>query len=231
MGIRNRLVVHYERLVSYLASRYATSSLASTEDLTQIGYIGLIAAIERYEPEKQVSFAAYATPTIIGNIKHYLRDHTWAVRVPRSLSELGLRVRRLRTELDHNLGRPCSDYELAEAAGVTEAEMREATGVMGAYHVLSLDGPSPVIAPADTERCVAELIGIMDPGIRAIEERDALRDAFSQLDMRAQRVMFLRFEEGLTQVEVAARLGVSQMHVSRIERRALQNLRERLSSR
>lgn len=225
--VRNRLVMHYERLVSYLASRYATSRLAASEDLMQIGYIGLIAAIERYEPEKQVSFAAYATPTIIGNIKHYLRDHTWAVRVPRGLSDLGLRVRGLRTELDYNLGRPCSDAELAEAAGITEAEVREASAVLGAYRVVPLDGLS---STTESEGSVAEMVGMLDPGIRAIEEKDALRDAFSRLDMRTRRILYLRFEEGLTQLEVAGRLGLSQMHVSRIERRALQDIRERLKT-
>jgi RNA polymerase sigma-B factor len=225
--LRDRLVLMHDRMVRYLASRF-DSRLSPQEDVVQVAYIGLISAIDRFDPKKGVSFITYAIPTIIGEIKRYFRDQTWALKAPRKLRDLGLNLKKLRTDLEQKLGRSPSVQEMAEAAQVTEERLLQAMEVDRAYAPCSLD---TCLYGRDGSRKgpVWECVGEIDPGIVYIEERDALKQAISCLNSRQQQIILLRFFDELSQAEVARQLGISQMHVSRLERQALRDLRQILT--
>lgn len=222
--IRNRLVRLHERMVRYLAGRFTPNPSASAEDLVQVGFIGLIAALDRFDPNRGVSFVTFAVPTIVGEIKRYFRDHTWALKAPRRLRELGLSLRKLRERLEQDLGRSPTVAEMAAAARVDEETLLQAMDLDRVYQPLSLDAP-----PADDggeDRAPSwDAIGRGDPAIAAIEEREAVLLAMQRLDERQRSIIHSRFFEDASQAEVARRLGISQMHVSRLERQALQRLR------
>lgn len=222
--IRDRIVVLHERMVRYLASRYSPSGGASADDLVQVGYIGLLAAIDRFDPDKGVSFVTFAVPTITGEIKRYFRDHTWALKAPRRLRELGLALRKQREQLEQRLGRAPSVAEMAEAAGVSEEKLLEAMELNRIYQPASLDAHLQS-DQSDDGGTAWEALGNVDPGLAAIENRLNLGRALHELDERQQEIIRLRFFEEVSQAQVAARLGISQMHVSRLERQALQQLR------
>ena len=223
--LRNRLVRLHERMVRYLAGRFGTSSPGtSQDDLVQVGYVGLIAAIDRFDPEKGVSFVTFAVPTILGEIKRYFRDQTWGLKAPRRLRELGLSLRRLREQLEQNLGRPPTVTEMAEAANVTEERLLQAMDLDRIYQPASLDAHLQD-ENGDEKSSFWEAIGRSDPEIKAIEERETVRKAMERLDQRQQSIIYYRFFEEASQAEVAGRLGISQMHVSRLERQALRRLK------
>ncbi|HEU4753829.1 MAG TPA: sigma-70 family RNA polymerase sigma factor, partial [Armatimonadota bacterium] len=137
--VRNRLVQLHERMVRYLAGRFGSGGGTSLEDLVQVGYVGLIAAIDRFDPDKGVSFVTFAVPTILGEIKRYFRDQTWGLKAPRRLRELGLSLRKLREQLEQKLGRPPTVTEMAQAAGVTEERLLQAMDLDRIYQPASLD--------------------------------------------------------------------------------------------
>lgn len=221
---RDRLVLLHERMVRYLAGRFGTGAGTSLDDLVQVGYIGLIAAIDRFDPEKGVSFVTFAVPTIMGEIKRYFRDQTWGLKAPRRLRELGLSLRKQREQLEHKLGRPPTVPEMALAAGVSEDRLLQAMDLDRIYQPASLDAHLQD-DNGDEKSAVWEAIGRSDPELGAIEEREMLRRAVSRLDERQQTIIKFRFFEEASQAEVARRLGISQMHVSRLERQALRQLR------
>jgi RNA polymerase sigma-B factor len=225
--LRDRLVALHERTVRYLASRFRADSCTSLEDLVQVGYLGLIVAIERYDPERGVSFLAFATPTILGELKRYLRDHTWRVKPPRRLRELGLTLRKLHAEMEQRLGRAPSVVEMAEAAGLTEERLIEAMDLEYLYRTVSLD--VSLYERDGEEKSAWDVIGGPDPHLSLVEDRETLRCALQCLDARQQRIIEYRFFEQLSQLEVARRLGLSQMHVSRLERDALRRMHTFLS--
>lgn len=227
LEVRNRLVVLHEPVVRYVAARFGPVGSASVEDLVQVGFMGLISAVERFQPERESSFVTFAVPTIVGVIKHYLRDHTWAVKAPRRLRELGLSLRRLRANLEAKLGRAPTVAEMSEAAGVPEERLLEAMDLDRVYQPASLDSPPP-----DSEGGVAsygDAVGDLDPELSAIEIRESLKRAMGRLDERQRTIVYYRFFRDSTQAEVARLLGVSQMHVSRLERQALRIIRDFLS--
>jgi RNA polymerase sigma-B factor len=228
IAIRDRLVVIHERMVRYLAGRFGPSSGTSVEDLVQVGYIGLIAAIDRFDPDKGVSFVTFAVPTILGEIKRYFRDQTWGLKAPRRLRELGLSLRTLREQLEQKLGRPPTVTEMATAAGVSEERLLQAMDLDRVYQPASLDAHLQD-ANGDDKSSFWDAIGRADPEISAIEEREALRHALERLDQRQRTIIYYRFFEETSQAEVARRLGISQMHVSRLERQALKRLKALLS--
>jgi RNA polymerase sigma-B factor len=226
--LRDRLVMMHDRMVRYLASRF-DSRLSPQEDVVQVAYIGLISAIDRFDPKKGVSFVTYAIPTIVGEIKRYFRDQTWVLKAPRKLRDLGLNLKKLRLDLEQKLGRSPSVQEMAEAAHVTEERLLQAMEVDRAYAPCSLD---TCLYGRDGSRKgpVSECMGDIDGELLFIEERDALKQAISRLNQRQQQIILLRYYEELSQAEVAARMGISQMHVSRLERQALRDLQQILSN-
>jgi RNA polymerase sigma-B factor len=226
--VRNKLVLQHERMVRYLASRFGSGAGTSLDDLVQVGYVGLIAAIDRFDPDKGVSFVTFAVPTILGEIKRYFRDQTWGLKAPRRLRELGLSLRKLREQLEQNLGRPPSVTEMAQAAGVTEERLLQAMDLDRIYQPASLDAHLQD-ENGDDKSSFWEAIGRPDPEMLAIEERETVRRALDRLDQRQRAIIYYRFFEDASQAEVASRLGISQMHVSRLERQALRRLRALLA--
>jgi RNA polymerase sigma-B factor len=222
--LRDRLVSEHERMVRYLAARFGSSAGTSQDDLVQVGYIGLIAAIDRFDPDKGVSFVTFAVPTILGEIKRYFRDQTWGLKAPRRLRELGLSLRKLREKLEQSLGRPPSIAEMATAAGVTEERLLQAMDLDRIYQPASLDAQLQDESGAD-KSSFWDAIGSVDPELSAVEDRESLRRALNRLDQRQRKIIYFRFFEEVSQAEVARRLGISQMHVSRLERQALRRLR------
>ena len=225
--LRDRLIQMHERTVRYLASRF-DNRLSPQEDVVQVAYIGLISAIDRFDPKKGGSFITYAIPTIVGEIKRYFRDQTWVLKAPRKLRDLGLNLKKLRHDLEQKLGRSPSVQEMAEAAQVTEERLLQAMEVNQAYIPCSLD---TVLYGRDGSRKgpVSECVGESDAELQRIEERDAFKRAIASLVPRQQLIIQLRFYDELSQAEVARQLGISQMHVSRLERKALRDLQRILA--
>jgi len=222
--LRNRLVEQHGRLVHYFAGRFGSVSGAAPEDLVQVGYMGLITAIERYNPDQGVNFVTFAAPTIMGVIKHYLRDHTWVVKAPRRLRELGMRLRKLREQLEQEKGRAPTVAEMAEAAGVTEERLIQAMDLERVYQPVSLDA-NQQDSSGDETCSFWDAIGRPDPALGAIDEREALQCAMERLDERQRQIIHERFFKDASQADIARRLGISQMHVSRLERQALRVLK------
>jgi RNA polymerase sigma-B factor len=224
LEIRNRLVLHHQRLVYYVARQFRAGGGNSLDDLIQVGFLGLIEAIERYDPDAGATFVTYAMPTIVGVLKHYLRDQSWVVKAPRRLRELGMRLRKVRARLEYELGRSPTMAELAEATGFSEERLIEAMDVEQSYQPASLDAPV-ACDPGEARHSFWETMGRLDDRLTEIELREAVASAISRLDRRQQTIIRERFFSDATQSEVAAQLGVSQMHVSRLERQAIRRLR------
>jgi RNA polymerase sigma-B factor len=222
---RERLVDQYIGLVEFLARRFRNRG-ELLEDLIQVGTIGLLKAIDRFELEREVEFSTYATPTIVGEIKRHFRDKGWAVRVPRRLQELHLELTKVVGQLGQDLGRSPTVPEIAQAAGISEESVLEGMEIAQAYNFTSLDAP---IDSGDSESTsFADQMGSEDDQLQNLEYRASLAPEVSKLPERERRILYLRFFRGLTQSEIADRLGISQMHVSRLLNRTLVQLREAL---
>jgi len=223
---REELIEQYMSLVRSLARRYSYRG-EQLEDLVQIGAIGLIKAIDRFDLERGVELTTYATPNIIGEIKRHFRDKGWSVRVPRGLQELNVRLSRLLERLTVELGRSPKIGELAEAAGVTEEDVLEALESSRAYSSLSLSGGG---GDDDDDLDPLESIGTEEHMYEVSEDRALLEPGWRVLDDRERRILHLRFFEGLTQSQIAQQVGISQMHVSRLIRRSLEKIREEIDA-
>jgi RNA polymerase sigma-B factor len=222
---RAKLVDQYIGLVEFLARRFRNRG-ELLEDLVQVGTIGLLKAIDRFELEREVEFSTYATPTIVGEIKRHFRDKGWAVRVPRRLQELHLELTKIISHLGQDLGRSPTVAEIAEAAGTTEEVVLEGMEIAQAYNFTSLDAP---LDSDDSESSsFADQIGAEDDQLENLEYRAALAPEMAKLPERERRILYLRFYKGLTQSEIAQLMGISQMHVSRLLNRTLMRLREAL---
>lgn len=222
---RAKLVDQYIGLVEFLARRFRNRG-ELLEDLVQVGTIGLLKAIDRFELEREVEFSTYATPTIVGEIKRHFRDKGWAVRVPRRLQELHLELTKIISHLGQDLGRSPTVAEIAEAAGTTEEVVLEGMEIAQAYNFTSLDAP---LDSDDSESSsFADQIGAEDDQLENLEYRAALAPEMAKLPERERRILYLRFYKGLTQSEIAELMGISQMHVSRLLNRTLMRLREAL---
>jgi RNA polymerase sigma-B factor len=220
---REQLIARHLPLVRALARRYAGRG-EPLEDIEQVGSIGLIKAIDRFDLEREVSLATYATPNVVGEIKRHFRDKGWAIRVPRSLQELNAKMSGQIDDLTARLGRSPSVAEIAEALGTSTEEVLEALEVGSAYSTLSLDaGPG-----GDDESDPMEAIGSEDEEFDRSEDRATLAPALDRLPDREREILRMRFEEGLPQTQIAERVGLSQMHVSRLIRRSLATMREEL---
>jgi RNA polymerase sigma-B factor len=224
---REQLIEQYLPLVRSLARRYANRG-EQLEDLVQVGAIGLIKAIDRFDVDRGVELTTYATPNIIGEIKRHFRDKGWAIRVPRGLQELNVRLSQLLERLTVELERSPTIAELAEAADVTEEEVLEALESGRAYSSLSL---SQGTGQEDGEELdPLETLGELEHQYEVSEDRAVLAPGFRVLDDRERRILHLRFFEGLTQSQIAQQVGISQMHVSRLIRRSLEKIREEIAA-
>jgi RNA polymerase sigma-B factor len=220
---RDALVEMYLNLVKYLASKFRNRG-EPIDDLVQVGTIGLIKAIDRFDLEREVEFTTYATPTIAGEIKRHFRDKGWAVKVPRRLQELSFKVNQAVDALTQKHQHSPSVPEIAEYMGVTPDEVLEALETFDAYNFVSLE--TDRTSDGSESFSILEYVGQDDALMSVVEDRAVLSKALQALGSQEQRVLYLRFFEGLTQTEIAAKLGVSQMQVSRLLRRTLRVLRE-----
>ncbi len=224
---REKLIEQYMSLVRSLARRYSYRG-EQLEDLVQIGAIGLIKAIDRFDLERGVELTTYATPNIIGEIKRHFRDKGWAVRVPRGLQELNVQLSRLMEHLTVQLGRSPTIPELAKASGSTEEEVLEALESGRAYSSLSLSS-SGGGADGEEDLDPLESIGTIEHQYEVSEDRAVLAPGFRALDERERMILQLRFFDGLTQSQIAQQVGISQMHVSRLIRRSLEKIRAEIA--
>jgi len=226
LAAREELIERYMSLVRSLARRYSYRG-EQQDDLVQIGAIGLIKAIDRFDVERGVELTTYATPNIIGEIKRHFRDKGWSVRVPRGLQELNVQISKLIEQLTVELGRSPTIPELAEAAGVEEEQVLEALESGRAYSSVSLSTGGG--SDDDGELDPLESLGTIEHEYEIAEDRAVLAPGFQVLDERERTIMHLRFFRGMTQSQIAAQIGISQMHVSRLIRRSLEKLREEIS--
>jgi RNA polymerase sigma-B factor len=228
LAAREKLIEQYMSLVRSLARRYSYRG-EQLEDLVQIGAIGLIKAIDRFDLDRGVELTTYATPNIIGEIKRHFRDKGWSVRVPRGLQELNVQLSRLVESLTVQLGRSPTIPELAKAAGVEEESVLEALESGRAYSSLSLSVGSGG-GDGDEDLDPMESIGTEEHQFEVSEDRAVLAPGFRVLDDRERKILQLRFFDGLTQSQIAQQVGISQMHVSRLIRRSLEKIREEIAS-
>jgi RNA polymerase sigma-B factor len=220
--IRSTLIEAHLGLVEYLARRFAGRG-EPLDDLIQVATIGLVKAVDRFDPDRLVEFSTYATPTIVGELKRHFRDKGWAVRVPRRLQELNLRLGSVISKLSQDLQRSPTVAEIAQAAGTSEDEVLEAMDSAHAYSLISLDAST-----SDEGLSYHEQIGGEDEALEALEDRVSVGPLLRELPPRERRMLYLRFYKGLTQSEIADQLGISQMHVSRLLAKTLATLRSGL---
>jgi RNA polymerase sigma-B factor len=223
---REQLIEQYMSLVRSLARRYSYRG-EQLEDLVQIGAIGLIKAIDRFDIDRGVELTTYATPNIIGEIKRHFRDKGWSVRVPRGLQELNVQLSRLMEQLTVQYGRSPTIPELAKASGSQEEEVLEALESGRAYSSLSLSSGSGGDGEDDLDPL--ESIGTEEHQYEVSEDRAVLAPGFRALDDRERKILQLRFFDGLTQSQIAQQVGISQMHVSRLIRRSLEKIRAEIA--
>ncbi len=221
---RDQLVHLHLPLVEHCARRFRNRG-EPFEDLLQVGTIGLLKSIDRFDPDRGLEFSTYATPTIIGEIKRYFRDKGWAIRVPRRLQELRLQISAATAELTQSLGRSPTPRELAESIGCSVEEIVEGIESSNAYTTLSLDSSD------DTEEGAGSMLdslGAEDENLENVEIRESLKPLLDALAPREKKILLLRFFKNKTQTQIADEIGVSQMHVSRLLTRTLEQLRTSL---
>jgi RNA polymerase sigma-B factor len=219
--LRHQVVESHLPLVRLLAQRFLGHG-ESLDDLIQVGSIGLLNAVDRFDPERG-GFAGFATPTILGEIRRHFRDRSWALRVPRRVQELGRQVSRSREELTHRLGRSPTVQELAADLGTDPDLVVEAIDTATAYATVPL--------PSASEESRFDALGVPDEGLDLVEDRLTLRPLLARLPTRERTILALRFVNGMSQSQIAAEVGISQMHVSRLLARSLTALREGLAER
>ena len=223
-ALRDKAIEAWLPLARHLAHRYAGRG-EPTDDLIQTANVGLIKAVDKFDPERGVDFAGYAIPTIIGEIKRHFRDRTWSIRVPRRLQELRLAITEANATLTHTLGRSPTVADIATHLSVTEEDVLEGLEGARAYNATSLS--TPISADGSTE--LGDTLGGEDYEFELAETRVALGPALAKLDDREQKILTLRFYGNLTQSQIADQIGISQMHVSRLLTKALTKLRSELA--
>src|SRR5690242_10852485 len=223
--VRDTLIELNLPLVRYAAARFRSRN-EPMEDIVQVGTIGLIKAIDRFDCERGVEFPTFAMPTIVGEIKRFFRDTSWSVRVPRRLQELRLDLAKAGDELAQQLDRAPTVGELAERLGLSEDEVVEGMAASNAYTASSLDAQPE---EDETEGALADRIGYEDHGIEGIEYIESLKPLIAELSSRDRKILSLRFVANMTQSEIGEELGISQMHVSRLLSRTLVRLRKGLT--
>ncbi|MFC9291876.1 RNA polymerase sigma factor SigF [Streptomyces sp. NPDC057052] len=222
---RNTLIEMNMSLVRFAAGRFRGRG-DDMEDVVQTGMIGLIKAIDRFEISREVEFTSFALPYIVGEIKRFFRDTTWAVHVPRRLQELRVELAKARDELSSRLDREPTVAELATLMNLTEPEVIEAQIAANGYNSSSLDAALTGDGPENGEAVLADFIGVEEDGLRLVEDFHSLAPLMAELSERDRQIIHLRFVEEATQAEIGERLGCSQMHVSRLIKRIIVRLRE-----
>ncbi len=226
-GLRNRIVERHMRLAEYLAARFAHRG-EPVDDLRQVALVALVKAVERFDPDRGVQFSTFATPTVVGELKRHFRDRGWAVRVPRRVQELHLALGQIAGALGQELGRVPTPAEVAERAGATEEEVLEAMEASTLYRLASIDAERSSDDPQQTG--VGARLGEEDDDLCSVEDRTLVSQLLEQLPARQQEILYLRFFRGLTQSEIAERVGISQMHVSRLLTKSLTELGNRVTA-
>jgi RNA polymerase sigma-B factor len=222
--LRQHLVEAQLPLVHHLAQRFRGRG-EPYDDLVQVGTIGLIKSVDRFDTDRGVEFSTYATPTIIGEIKRYFRDKGWAIRVPRRLQELRMQIGSASAELTQALGRSPTPRELAETIGCSVDDILEGIESSNAYSTLSLDAGD---GDEDGAATMLDAIGVDDENLEHVEIRESIKPLLDRLGAREKRILLLRFFKNMTQSQIAEEIGVSQMHVSRLLTRTLEQLRTSL---
>ncbi|AXL92443.1 B/F/G family RNA polymerase sigma-70 factor [Streptomyces sp. CB09001] len=222
---RNTLIEMNMSLVRFAAGRFRGRG-DDMEDIVQTGMIGLIKAIDRFELSREVEFTSFALPYIVGEIKRFFRDTTWAVHVPRRLQELRVELARAREELSTRLDREPTVAELATLMNIGEDQVIEGQIASNGYNSSSLDAALTGDGPEHGESVLADFIGVEEDGLRLVEDFHSLAPLMAELSERDRRIIHLRFVEEATQAEIGERLGCSQMHVSRLIKRIVTRLRE-----
>ena len=217
---RDWLVRRYLPLARHVAARYSGGG-EPIDDLEQVASLGLVKAIDRFDPSRGVSFSSYAVPTIAGELRRHFRDHTWTLRVPRDIQELAVKVTRVEPALQLELGRAPTAAELAERLDCSIEGLLEARDAAGANRMSSLDAP----VSSEDGGSLAELLGAADERLEHLERSMTVDAALEHLSERDRTILHLRFQEELTQAAIGERVGLSQMHVARLIRQALETLR------
>lgn len=222
--IKERIVLRYQNLVESLARKYSYNQ-SHHEDLVQVGMIGLLLAVERYDEDYGRTFEAFAVPTIIGEIKRYIRDKTWSIHVPRRIKELGPKINRAIDELSVQLQNSPTVTQIANYLKVSEEEVLETMEMTGSYRALSADRPLEIGSDGSTVSLL-DIVGNTEKGYDKVDTYILLERLLPILQEREQRILKYLFFDNLSQKEVAEKIGISQMHVSRLQRQSLQRLRE-----
>ena len=225
-AVRDHLIERHEGLVRHVARGYLNSG-ESYDDIVSVGHLGLVNAVDRFDPGRGTKFATFAVPTIKGEIRRHFRDRTWGLRVPRRIQELSMRARQATEEMTQRCGRSPTYSELADQLGVTEEEVIEALEVGRQYDLLSIDSASD-----DDEggagQTTADRAGTVDEEFDLLGQRSELAWALKQLPPRQRLIVVMRFHLEMSQQDVGERLGISQMHVSRLQQKALARLKQLL---
>jgi RNA polymerase sigma-B factor len=224
--VRDRVIELYVPLAEYLARRFRNRG-EPIDDLVQVANLGLIKSVDGYDPARGAAFTSYAIPMIVGELKRHFRDKGWDVRVPRRLQELRLEITRAGADLSQRLGRSPTVADIAAHLGIHEDEVVEGLDSGHAYRALSLQAP---VQGEEAGSELGDLLGEVDPDMQGVEDREALRPLLARLPVREQRIIAMRFFGNLTQSQIAAELGISQMHVSRLLAHALGVLRVGLTA-
>ncbi|MGP3969917.1 SigB/SigF/SigG family RNA polymerase sigma factor [Streptomyces sp. 6N223] len=229
--LRQEIICAWMPMAGRLARQFRNRG-ESLEDLEQVARLGLVKAVKRYDPTKSTAFESYAVPTIVGEVKRHFRDHLWGVHVPRHVQELRNRVRTAQHELSHGLDEPPTDIEkLAERSSLTPDEVRTGMSALECFSVLSLDAELTGTGGGgggDGGPSLADTLGNNEPGFERVVERESVKDRLRELPEREKRILYLRFFQNMTQRQIAERIGISQMHVSRLLTRTCSHLRQEI---
>jgi RNA polymerase sigma-B factor len=224
-AVRSKLVTELLPLAEHIATRFSGRG-EPREDLVQVARIGLINAVDRFDPARGHDFLSFAVPTIMGEVRRHFRDNSWSVKVPRRLKELHLRLGTATADLSQRLGRAPTATELAAELEMDREEVVEGLVAGSSYNTLSIDSGGG--SEEEEARAIADTLGDVDTGLDRIEDQESLRPLLEALPERERTVLVLRFFESMTQTQIAERVGISQMHVSRLLAKSLTRLRDQL---
>ncbi|MFD2397654.1 SigB/SigF/SigG family RNA polymerase sigma factor [Prauserella oleivorans] len=224
VALRDELVTGHLPLAEHIAQRFSGRGVAK-EDLVQVARVGLINAVDRFDPRRGSDFLSFAVPTVMGEVRRHFRDTGWVIRVPRRLKELHLSINNASTQLSQKLGRAPTPSEIAQHLGLTQEEVFEGLDAGNAYHSMSLDE----VLSGDTENlALGDTLGEDDAALEGVENHETLQPLVKELPERERKILALRFVHNMTQTQIAEQVGISQMHVSRLLARTLAKLREGL---
>ncbi|WP_373299952.1 SigB/SigF/SigG family RNA polymerase sigma factor [Amycolatopsis acidiphila] len=223
--LRTALVTEYLSVAEHIARRFSGRGEAY-DDLVQVARVGLINAVDRFEPDRGSDFLSFAVPTIMGEVRRHFRDASWSVRVPRRLKELHLQIGQVSGELGQRLGRAPTPTEIARALDLSVDEVSEGLQAGNAYYAISVDKPA---GEESESASLADTLGAEDDGLESVENHEALQPLLRELPERERTILMLRFFGNMTQTQIAKRVGISQMHVSRLLAQTLQHLRDKLT--